>query len=50
MICIQGTWLKPQLDFVIKGYNAIKRDREFGRGVGVNMNQLPLKYGLKEVV
>lgn len=35
VICIQETWLKPQLDFIIKGYNAVRRDRESGRGGGV---------------
>ena len=28
IICIQETWLKPHLDFVIKGYNSIRLDRE----------------------
>jgi len=35
VICIHETWLKSQLDFFIKGYNAIRRDRESGRGGGV---------------
>lgn len=28
IICIQETWLKPQLDFVIQGYTAFRNDRE----------------------
>ena len=31
VICIQETWLKPQLDFIIKGYAAVRRDRESRR-------------------
>lgn len=27
VICIQETWLKPNLDFVLKGYNSIRQDR-----------------------
>lgn len=32
VICIQETWLKPSLDFVIKGYDSIRRDRGEGSG------------------
>ncbi len=35
VICVQETWLKPQLDFVISGYTAIRNDREIGKGGGV---------------
>ena len=35
VMCIQQTWLKPQLDFIIKGYTAVRRDREPGGGGGV---------------
>lgn len=35
IICIQETWLKPQLDFVIQGYTAFRNDREQGQGGGV---------------
>ncbi len=28
IICIQETWLKPVLDFSIKGYDSVHRDRE----------------------
>ena len=31
---IQETWLKPALDFVISGYNSIRRDRAEGNGGG----------------
>lgn len=37
IICIQETWLKPQMDFIIKGYNVIRNDREYGRGGGIAM-------------
>ncbi|XP_053536655.1 uncharacterized protein LOC124628232 [Ictalurus punctatus] len=35
VICVQETWLKPQLDFVIYGYTTIRNDRETGKGGGV---------------
>lgn len=35
VICIQESWLSPKLDFVIKGYTSIRRDREAGKGGGV---------------
>lgn len=35
IICIQETWLKPQWDFVIQGYTAIRNDRVNGKGGGV---------------
>lgn len=35
IICIQETWLKPQLDFVIQGYTAFRNDRKQGQGGGV---------------
>lgn len=34
VLCIQETWVKPNLDFVLKGYNGIRCDREKGRGGG----------------
>ena len=34
MICIQETWLKTVLDFVIKDYDSICRDRVEGIGGG----------------
>lgn len=34
IICVQETWLKPTLDFVIRGYISIRRDREEGGGGG----------------
>ncbi len=27
IICIQETWLKPHLDFILKGYNSVRSDR-----------------------
>lgn len=32
VICIQETWLKPQLDFNLNGYNSIRCDREIDGG------------------
>lgn len=34
VICIQETWLKPHLDFVLKGYISIRHDRRKERGGG----------------
>ncbi|MCI4382155.1 hypothetical protein PGIGA_G00260520 [Pangasianodon gigas] len=34
IICIQETWLKPNLDFVIHGYSSIRKDRDSGNGGG----------------
>lgn len=33
--CIQETWLKPQLNFVLQGYQLIRKDRKKGIGGGV---------------
>ena len=37
VLCVQETWLKPQLDFVVKGFTAVRKDRrwETGRGGAV---------------
>lgn len=29
VICIQERWLKPQLDFITKGYTAVRRDPDW---------------------
>lgn len=34
IICIQESWLKPRLDFVIKGYSDNRRDRGEGKPPG----------------
>lgn len=34
VICIQETWLKESLDFVIRGYSCVRRDRVGGNGGG----------------
>ena len=34
VICVQESWLKRSLDFVIKGYSSIRRDRVEGNGGG----------------
>ena len=33
-ICIQGTWLKPHLEFILKGYHSIRLDRGTDEGGG----------------
>ena len=35
LICIQETWFKPQWDFVLNGYTAVRNDRNTGKGGGV---------------
>lgn len=35
VICIQESWLISKLDFCIKGYSSVRRDRDNGRGGGV---------------
>ncbi len=35
IICVQETWLKPQLNFVLQGYVVIPKDRKQGNGGGV---------------
>jgi exonuclease III len=50
IICIQETWLKPQLDFIIKGYNVIRNDREYGRGGGIaTFIQNGMKYKVVQI-
>ncbi len=34
VICIQEPWLNSRLDFVLKGYVSVRRDREDGKGGG----------------
>ncbi len=34
VMCVQETWLKPSLDFVLHGYTMIRRDRNQGGGEG----------------
>ena len=34
IVCIQETWLKPCLDFVIPGYESVREDRAEGTGGG----------------
>ena len=34
ILCIQESWLKPNLDFIIQGYVSVRRDREEGTGGG----------------
>jgi len=33
VICIQESWLKPNLDFIIYGYVSVRQDRENGGGM-----------------
>lgn len=34
VICIQESWLNPRLEFVLKGYISVRRDRVEGKGGG----------------
>ena len=34
VICIEETWLKSSIDFVIKGYVSVRRDRGDSKGGG----------------
>ena len=34
VVCIQETWLKPTLDFVVHGYTVIRKYRNHGGGGG----------------
>lgn len=34
VVCVQETWLKPTLDFVVHGYTGIRKDRNHGGGGG----------------
>ncbi len=50
VICIQETWLKPNLDFVIHGYIVLKKDRIDGGGCGCDIFfKLGLPYRLIEM-
>lgn len=35
IICVQETWLKSHLDFVINGYTSVRKDRDKSNGGGV---------------
>lgn len=37
LLCVQETWLRPEWDFVLQGYTAVRRDRAEGRGGGVGI-------------
>lgn len=40
IICIQETWLKPTLDFIIYGYTVVRKDRDTtGGGVATFIQQ-----------
>jgi len=34
VVCVQETWLKPNLEFKLHGYTGIRRDRNTGEGGG----------------
>lgn len=46
VICIQETWLKSHLDFVIQGYISIRRDRQTCNGGGVAILEMKFHIGL----
>ena len=58
LLCIQETWLKPCLDFVIPGYESIRKDRHEKSGGGcatfvrsdVQYQQVEIKTALECVV
>lgn len=50
IICVQETWLKPQLDFIIQGYTTVRNDREGGKGGGVaTFIQSGINYSVSSV-
>lgn len=34
VVCVQETWLRPTLDYVLYGYTVVRRDRNQGGGGG----------------
>lgn len=44
IICIQETWLKPSLDFIIYGYTAIRKDRDTAGGGVATFIQQGINY------
>ncbi len=49
-MCIQQTWLKPNLDFVVHGYSGLRKDRIDGGGGGcATFIKLGLPYRLIEM-
>lgn len=50
IICVQETWLKPRLDFILYGYVAVRRDRGEGGGGGcVTFIKQGISYRIIEV-
>lgn len=50
VICVQETWLKPQLDFVVQGYVVIRRDSsEINVGVCATLVKEGVPYRLLEL-
>jgi len=37
IICVQESWLKPCLNFSLKGYITVHKDRQGGNGGGIVM-------------
>lgn len=35
VICVQETWLKPNIQFALQGYKSIRKDRRESQGGGV---------------
>ena len=57
IICIQETWLKPSLEFIIHGYTAVRKDRDTtGGGVatfiqqGINYRNITLNIDVEVVL
>lgn len=45
VICIQETWLKPHLDFNIRGYKVIRQHSDNGRGGCATFIKEGISYG-----
>lgn len=49
IICIQETWLKPSLDFIIHGYVSVRKDRNTAGGGVATFIQQGINYRALEV-
>lgn len=50
LLCIQETWFKPQLDFIIQGYTEIRNERKERQGRRVDtFGQDGLRYKVEGI-
>lgn len=49
IICVQETWLKPSLDFVLYGYVAVRKDRDMVGGGVATFVQQGINYRILEM-